>query len=697
MKKFWKSFIATLLILMSMTCTVFAKVDLNISVNGNNVIVDGTSDHLSKNTMIQTWSGDKKYYIDAGKTDKNGNFKFEFKTKEDLDYEGKLNVGGELKGFEFSTNGSIGENINVENIELNKKNIELKVGSSQKLIATITPKNATNKNLKWKSSDEKIATVDTRGEVKAVKEGKVTIEVTTENGNKKDICAVNVIKGSSSGSGGGGTSSKPDDKEVKAFIRVEGYNKTVVPRTEVKVKLFDLNPYLGKATGSSSEPSTGWGVDKFDRPSHAHAIVKLLNDKHVKYDFQDYGWSIYMSEIAGDREFDHRPTSGWMYSVNGKLPPIGSNGLPIRDGDEVVWFFGAYGFDTIVTTLESNKTKVKAGEEIEIKLDGFSTVGAGGQGEVDDYGQIKEAVKEATILVNGQEYKRDGKAIKTDNDGKANLKFDKDGTYKISAIRYKKDEGKKIDIVRPKPLEIKVGEGKSFGGSGSSAVKEEQKQEALKELEERLAKVSIKNNEINIKKDGEKTTVSVGEHVLYSAIREAEGIIREIDERYEDIDLGKDAKIIPIDVSKENNENIVFKLDDNTIKTLNDKGFGIKVIFNDIEIKIPNIIIDVDRDGKELEIRKEFVCKDEENKIVNTLNEKVLLPSYNVSLYEVGSNEKKISMSGSEISVKVDSKYFKNIRKNGTKIKLYNSESGKWNLLKSKFDTKTNKVTGEVK
>ena len=696
MKKFWKSFIATLLILMSMTCTVFAKVDLNISVNGNNVIVDGTSDHLLKNTMIQTWNGDKKYYIDAGKTNEEGNFKFVFKTKENLDYEGKLNVGGELKGFEFSTKESIGENINIENVELNKKNIELKVGNSEKLIASITPENATNKNLIWKSSDEKIATVNTKGEVKAIKEGKTTIEVTTEDGAKKDTCIVNVVK-SSGGSSGGGTSSKPDDKTVKVYIRVEGYNKTVVPRTEVKVKLFDLNPYLGKSTGSSSEPSTGWGVDKFDRPSHAHAIVKLLNDKHVKYDFQDYGWSIYMSEIAGDREFDHRPTSGWMYSVNGKLPPVGSNGLPVRDGDEVVWFFGAYGFDTIVTTLKSDKNKIKAGEEIEVQLNGFSTVGAGGEGQVDDYGQIKEPVKEATILVNGQEYKLDGKVVKTDSNGKAKLKFDKNGVYKISAIRYKKDEGKKIDIVRPQPLEIKVGDAKSSGGSGSSSVKVEQKQEALKELEERLEKVSIKGNELNVEKNGDKTTVSVGEHVLYSTIREAEGIIREIDERYEDVDLGKDIKIIPIDISKENNKNIVFKLDDNTIKTLNDKGFGIKVIFNDIEIKTPNSIIDVDRDGKELEIRKGYLSKDEENKIVNSSNDKILLPVYNVSLYEVRSNEKKISMSGSEILVKVDSKYFKNIRKNGTKIKLYDNETGKWTLLKSRFDLNSNRVIGEVK
>ncbi|RXM72911.1 DUF4430 domain-containing protein [Clostridium tetani] len=689
MKKFWKSFMATLLIVISMTCTVFAKVDVKVNVSGNDVIINGRSNHTGQNVMIQTWSGDKKYYIDADKTDKEGSFQFKFKTADNMDYDGKINVGGELQDFKFST----------KHIKLNKSNIELKVGESEKLIATITSESNTNKKLIWKSSDKNIATVDTEGEVKAIKEGKTTIEVTTEDGAKKDTCIVNVVKSSGGSSGGGGgTPSKPDGNEVKVFIRVEGYDRTVVPRTEVKVKLFNLNSYLGKATGSSAEPSKGWNVDKFDRPTHAHAIVKLLNDKHIKYDFQDYGWSIYMAEIAGDREFDHRPTSGWMYSVNGKLPPVGSNGLPVRDGDEVVWFFGAYGFDTIVTTLESNKTKVKAGEEIEVQLDGFSTVGANGEGQVDDYGQIKEPVNEATILVNGQEYKLDGKVVKTDSNGKAKLKFDKDGIYKISAIRYKKDQGKKIDIVRPQPLEIKVGEGKSSGGGGSSAaVKEEQKQEALKELEERLKKVSIKDNELNVKKEEEKTIVSAGEYVLYSAIKEAEGIIREINERYKDIELGEDVNIIPIDTSKITGENIAFRLEDNSIKALNDKGFGVKIVFDNIEVKVPNKIISQERSGKELEIRKSNVSKDVENKIVNSLNDKVLLPSYSVSLYEVGSSEKKISMKGTEILVKVDGKYFKDIRKNGTKIKLYDSENGKWILLKSKFDAKTNRVIGQVK
>lgn len=169
-----------------------------------------------------------------------------------MEFNGKINVGGELKDFNFSTKPET----EIESIKLNKSNLELKEGESEKLTVSITPENAINKNLVWKSSDEKVATVDANGEVKAIKEGKAEIEVATEDGTKKDKCIVVVLKGNG-GSSGGETSS---GDSVSVYIRVEGYRETFVPRTKINVKLFNLNPYLGPATGTSAEPSTGWDV-----------------------------------------------------------------------------------------------------------------------------------------------------------------------------------------------------------------------------------------------------------------------------------------------------------------------------------------------------------------------------------------------------------------------------------------------------
>lgn len=80
----------------------------------------------------------------------------------------------------------------VTGVTLDKNTLSIKSGEKETLIANITPNNATNKNLIWKSSDESVATVDKNGLVTGVKKGTATITVTTEDGNYSDTCTVSV-------------------------------------------------------------------------------------------------------------------------------------------------------------------------------------------------------------------------------------------------------------------------------------------------------------------------------------------------------------------------------------------------------------------------------------------------------------------------------------------------------------------------
>lgn len=66
-------------------------------------------------------------------------------------------------------------------------------GESQKLTITVTPNDATDKNITWKSSDESIATVSTSGEVVAKKYGIVDITATSSNGKISTI-KINIKK-----------------------------------------------------------------------------------------------------------------------------------------------------------------------------------------------------------------------------------------------------------------------------------------------------------------------------------------------------------------------------------------------------------------------------------------------------------------------------------------------------------------------
>ena len=85
------------------------------------------------------------------------------------------------------------EIIKVEGITLNQNNIEMKPEESISLEATITPENATNKNIIWTSTNEEVATV-TNGVVIAKEVGETTILAKTEDGEKTAYCHVKVEK-----------------------------------------------------------------------------------------------------------------------------------------------------------------------------------------------------------------------------------------------------------------------------------------------------------------------------------------------------------------------------------------------------------------------------------------------------------------------------------------------------------------------
>lgn len=84
--------------------------------------------------------------------------------------------------------------VHVTSVSLNKATISLVEGSSETLTATVSPENAGNKSVSWKSSATDIATVDNNGKVTAVKAGSATVTVTTADGDKTATCSVTVTE-----------------------------------------------------------------------------------------------------------------------------------------------------------------------------------------------------------------------------------------------------------------------------------------------------------------------------------------------------------------------------------------------------------------------------------------------------------------------------------------------------------------------
>ena len=81
---------------------------------------------------------------------------------------------------------------NVESVSIDKANLQLYVGKTATLVATVSPSNANNPALKWSSSNPEVASVNENGVVTAIAEGNADISVSSVDGNKTATCAVSV-------------------------------------------------------------------------------------------------------------------------------------------------------------------------------------------------------------------------------------------------------------------------------------------------------------------------------------------------------------------------------------------------------------------------------------------------------------------------------------------------------------------------
>lgn len=170
------------------------KLKGSVIVEGNGALLknkDAGSTATLKKVVVKT---EKPVTVDANVTDMqvttantaltvNG-------TVDTLQADANVTVSGNGDIKKQTGSGQI--SVSVAGVSLDKTEIVLVEGSSEKLTATVEPTNATNKNVTWSSDHEAVATVDQNGTVTARNGGQAIITVTTADGSKTATCTVNV-------------------------------------------------------------------------------------------------------------------------------------------------------------------------------------------------------------------------------------------------------------------------------------------------------------------------------------------------------------------------------------------------------------------------------------------------------------------------------------------------------------------------
>ncbi len=145
--------------------------------------------------------------------------------------------------------------ISVTGITLNASSVKIIVGNDSNLLASVSPSNASNKNVNWSSSDTSVALVSSTGKVTAKKPGYAIITAKTSDGGYSANCKVNVIGVLlESEVELSETSYRYDGKAKKPDVTVMYGNKILQKNTDYTVKY-------------KNNKNIGWDLDSIEPPS----------------------------------------------------------------------------------------------------------------------------------------------------------------------------------------------------------------------------------------------------------------------------------------------------------------------------------------------------------------------------------------------------------------------------------------------
>jgi len=106
-----------------------------------------------------------------------------------------ISVSFELNGKTITDECAISVKVPAEKTKLNRRSLKLDPGEARQLKATVTPKNASYKDVTWHSENPDIAIVDENGTITALRPGQTSVYALSVDGYYRASCAMTVTGG----------------------------------------------------------------------------------------------------------------------------------------------------------------------------------------------------------------------------------------------------------------------------------------------------------------------------------------------------------------------------------------------------------------------------------------------------------------------------------------------------------------------
>ena len=124
------------------------------------------------------------------------------------------------------------------------------------------------------------------------------------------------------------TDTSSSKHETSAPQQVETPKQDTPVKQTVSVRVIGVNSTMMQGNIEVNSSSTAYSV-----------LRELAKQNGKSISTKGFGSTVYVSGIDGLKEFDHGPSSGWMYKVNGTPPNIGAGAYKVKAGDTVIWYY----------------------------------------------------------------------------------------------------------------------------------------------------------------------------------------------------------------------------------------------------------------------------------------------------------------------------------------------------------------------